>query len=157
MPTSPISNPVPPAVAHYATLLEQKYPGYLDGTDSTKTLADMYVEYMKKHPNANPKKVYDTVVIRLDMIGKLPGVIAGQIKTTATVIGKVGIAGAVGAAKAAQNLDIFHGFNLGTMFLRAGEVLLGLVLIGVAVEHLTGAENVISGAARKAGSLAMFA
>lgn len=154
MPTSPISNPVPPAAAHYATLLEQKYPGYLDGTDSTKTLADLYVEYMRKHPSADPKKVYDTVVIRLDLIGKLPGVIAGQIKTTATVIGKVGIAGGVGVAKASG--DIAGGLNLGTLFLRAGEVLLGLVLIGVAVAHLTGTDNAISRAAKTAGKVAMF-
>src|SRR6185369_11659159 len=110
MPTAPISTPAPPAVQHYAELLEEQYPGYL--SDSNMTIGDAFIAYMAKHPNANPQKVYELVVFRLKAAGKLPGVIGGAIGTTATVIGKVGIAGGVGVAKASQ--DIAGGLNLGS-------------------------------------------
>lgn len=40
--------------------------------------------------------------------------------------------------------DIFHGLNLETWVLRIGEILLGVVLIGVGIAKLTGTENAIS-------------
>jgi hypothetical protein len=43
-------------------------------------------------------------------------------------------------------LDPFHGLNLGNIFLRIGEVLLGIVLIGVGVAKLTGTTNFVASA-----------
>jgi hypothetical protein len=40
--------------------------------------------------------------------------------------------------------DIAGGLNIGTLMLRVGEVLLGLVLVGVGLAKLTGKENAIS-------------
>lgn len=48
------------------------------------------------------------------------------------------------AVFAAQNSDILGRFNLASWFLRIGEVLLGLVLIGVGIARITGAQNAIS-------------
>ena len=45
---------------------------------------------------------------------------------------------------ASNALDPFKGLNLGNWFIRIGEVLLGLVLVGVGVAKLTGTANVIS-------------
>lgn len=42
------------------------------------------------------------------------------------------------------NLDIFKGLNLGSILLRIGEVLLGIVLIGVGVARITGLQNTVS-------------
>jgi hypothetical protein len=47
---------------------------------------------------------------------------------------------------AAENSDVIGQFNLANWFLRVGEVLIGLVLIGVGMARLTGAQNVISSA-----------
>jgi len=40
--------------------------------------------------------------------------------------------------------DALGGFNVGNWFLRIGEILLGLVLVGVGIARLTGAQNAIS-------------
>ena len=51
--------------------------------------------------------------------------------------------------------DIFHGINFGNWALRLGEIILGVVLIGVGVAKLTGADNVIMKAATAAGRIAV--
>lgn len=43
-----------------------------------------------------------------------------------------------------QSGSILGGFNLSSWFLRIGEILLGLVLIGVGIARVTGAQNAIS-------------
>lgn len=144
MPAAPVSTPLPPAWEHYALLLEQQYPGWLSGEH--RSLADAFIAYMKKHPNANPKTVYDTTVRQLNVIAHLGQTIGGQIATGATIIGIAGPAAGIGVAKAAQ--DITHGFNLGNILMRIGEIVLGVVLIGVGVAKLTGAANVVSKAVR---------
>lgn len=55
----------------------------------------------------------------------------------------VGVGGAVGTA-----VDKLGGFNIGAWFLRIGEILLGLVLVGVGVARITGAANFISSAVK---------
>ena len=47
--------------------------------------------------------------------------------------------GAIGAAT-----DVIGGFNLGSWFLRIGEILLGIVLVGVGVARITGVQNAVS-------------
>lgn len=44
--------------------------------------------------------------------------------------------------------DILGGINIGNLVLRAGEILLGIVLIGVGIAKLTGAENLVSTAVK---------
>lgn len=46
--------------------------------------------------------------------------------------------------------DILGGLNIGNLVLRAAEILLGITLIGVGIAKLTGAENIISSAIKKA-------
>jgi hypothetical protein len=53
--------------------------------------------------------------------------------------------------------ELWHGLDLQQVMLRVGEVLLGLVLLGVGIAKLTGVDNVISNAAKTAGKAAMFA
>lgn len=146
MPVAPINTPLSPVVEHYALLLEQQYPGWLSGMH--ESLSDAYIKYMNAHPHADPKQVYDTVITQLARIANLNKTIGGQIKTGATILGQVGPATGIGLAKASQ--DIMHGFNFGDIILRAGEILLGIVLIGVGVAKLTGTGNVVSKAVRMA-------
>jgi hypothetical protein len=157
MPTIPVGGGnEPPDVTHYANLLELKYPGWLSGTDNTKTLSMMYIQYMDEHPHANAQQVYMAVIARLNEVSKLPGTIGQSVNGVGTVIGKVVKGTGAGLGKAAQTLDPFHGLNLQTLMLRVGEVLLGLVMLGVAVAHLTGSENVISRGVKIAGKAAML-
>jgi hypothetical protein len=51
----------------------------------------------------------------------------------------VGAGAAVGTAA-----DALGSFNIGSWFMRIGEILLGLVLVGVGVARITGAQNFIS-------------
>lgn len=69
------------------------------------------------------------------------GALSTGIGQTGTVLGQVPGAAAKGAENAVQSLG---GFNLGSWFLRIGEILLGLVLVGVGIARITGAQNAIS-------------
>jgi hypothetical protein len=72
---------------------------------------------------------------------ELGGALSTGIGQTGTVLGQVPGA----AAKGAQNaVDALGGFNLSSWFLRIGEILLGIVLVGVGVARITGAQNAIS-------------
>jgi len=46
--------------------------------------------------------------------------------------------------------ELWHGLNLQSWIVRVGEILLGVVLIGVGIAKLTGASNIISTAAKVA-------
>jgi hypothetical protein len=72
--------------------------------------------------------------------------LAQNLGTVASAEANIPGAAAQGASKAYQ--DILGGFNLGSWFLRIGEILLGLVLVGVGVAKLTGASNFISSAVK---------
>lgn len=132
-----------PVVEHYALLLEEQFPGYV-GATSHKTIAELYISYMQKHPTADPNLVYQTVVFRLNEVAHLPGVIAGQIGTTATVIGKVGIAGGVGVAKAGQGIDKATGGIIGgqgdwaNLVTRLAEFAIGIILLNIGLRAIIG-------------------
>jgi hypothetical protein len=59
-------------------------------------------------------------------------------------------------AQGLDPLNWFHGLNLGAWLLRIGEIILGVVLVGVGVAKLTGADNYISKAATMAGKVAVL-
>jgi hypothetical protein len=61
---------------------------------------------------------------------------AGNVPNPASA---VGTGAAVGTA-----VDALGSFNIGAWFLRIGEILLGLVLVGVGIARITGAQNFIS-------------
>jgi hypothetical protein len=48
----------------------------------------------------------------------------------------------------AINTDLFHGLNLQNVITRLGEIVLGVVLVGVGVAKLTGTSNMVSRAVR---------
>lgn len=68
----------------------------------------------------------------------LAGAVGTTIGQTGTLLGQVPGA----AAKGAEN--VYKGLNLGSWLLRIGEILLGIVLVGVGVARITGAQNAIS-------------
>lgn len=65
------------------------------------------------------------------------------IGDVASKAGKAVEGAAANAAKSAVS-GIFGNLNAESLILRVGEILLGLVLIGVALAHLTGTGNIIS-------------
>ena len=85
-----------------------------------------------------------------DLAGHLLGTFNAQgkfIKAAGSLEQKV-------ASSATQ--DVFHGLNLSNWAIRFVEVALGIVLIGVGVAKLTGADNVINKAAKTAGKVAFL-
>lgn len=72
--------------------------------------------------------------------------IATGIGGTAATLGGIPGAAAAGANSAYQ--DLLGGFNIGNWFLRIGEILLGLVLVGVGLARITGVQNFISSAVK---------
>lgn len=92
-----------------------------------------YANFNKAHPERTP---YENVAAFLSEI--IAKGITKVIAETTTLLTQV--PGAV--AKGAE--DVLNKFNLGNWFLRVGEILLGLVLIGVGVARITGIQNAIS-------------
>lgn len=72
--------------------------------------------------------------------------IANNLGTATGALATIPSAAAAGANNAYK--DILGGFNLGNWFLRIGEILLGLVLVGVGLARITGAQNFISQAVK---------
>lgn len=68
--------------------------------------------------------------------------ISTNLGTAVSAEAKIPGAAAQGASKAYK--DLLGGFNIGNWFLRIGEILIGLVLVGVGLARVTGAQNVIS-------------
>lgn len=62
-------------------------------------------------------------------------------------LGNAGTSAGQAAVKVATQ-DTFKGLNLQTWFIRIGEILLGVILIGVGLAKLTGTSNVISSLAK---------
>lgn len=89
-----------------------------------------------QHPELTFQQIVQAFVAT-DVAGGL-GTAIGQ---TGTILGQVPGAAAKGAQNAFESLG---GFNLSSWFLRIGEILLGIVLVGVGVARITGAQNVVS-------------
>lgn len=91
-----------------------------------------------KDPKLTPVQAWEIWVVG--------GGIASGLGTATTATGNFVQQSASGVTKGAQQIynDIIGRFNIGSWFLRIGEILLGLVLIGVGVARITGAQNVIS-------------
>lgn len=74
---------------------------------------------------------------------KLAGPFATKAEATNALVHKVTQHGSF-----PNPLDIFHGLDLGSLLIRVGEVLLGIVLIGVGIARITGVENAVSSAVK---------
>lgn len=98
--------------------------------------ADAYANYVKAHPGHTPYEELMLFVSEITAKG-----IAKVTQETSGLLGQIPQAAAKGAENAINTLG---GFNLTSWFLRIGEILLGLVLIGVGIARLTGAQNAIS-------------
>lgn len=72
--------------------------------------------------------------------------IASGLGTATATLGGIPQAAVTGANNAYK--DLLGGFNIGNWFLRIGEILLGLVLVGVGIARITGAQNFISQAVK---------
>ena len=102
--------------------------------DLAKQLRAYALQMHAQHPELTFQQIVQAFVAT-DVAGAL-GTTIGQ---TGTILGQVPQA----AAKGAENVG-FHGLNLGSWFLRIGEILLGIVLVGVGVARITGAQNAVS-------------
>lgn len=89
-----------------------------------------------QHPELTFQQIVQAFVAS-DVAGAL-GTTIGQ---TGTILGQVPAASAKGAENAFEKLG---GFNLSSWFLRIGEILLGIVLVGVGVARITGVQNAVS-------------
>lgn len=100
--------------------------------DSRQNALDFYAQNKSKNPGWQQPTGF-------------VGTIINGARDTAKIPDKVGQA--VEDAKKAVT-DPLGKFNLGGWFLRVGEILIGLVLIGVGVAKLTGTANIVSQVAR---------
>lgn len=122
------------------TWIDVKYSGqeYLANYTGTneKTLVGLgfhgYATEAQAKANPNSANAAQMLIASPILAGNVPVGVTNIPNPTTTIQGGVAAADALG------------GFNIGSWFIRIGEILLGLVLIGVGVARITGAENAIS-------------
>lgn len=102
-----------------------------------KQLAVQFRQYAlqthAQHPELSVQQLLNAF-LALELSGAL-GTTIGQ---TGTLLGQVPGAAAKGAE------DVYKGLNLGSWLLRIAEIMLGIVLVGVGIARITGAQNAIS-------------
>lgn len=116
-----------------AVELDASYPGKGYGTG--------FLKYAAQHPGTDVTTLGKAYAITI-ALGNLKTNLPAAASATGTATGQIAIGAGKGAAQAAQ--DLFKGLNLGTWFIRIGEIVLGIVLIGVGIARITGAQNAIS-------------
>lgn len=89
-----------------------------------------------KYPNLSVEQLLD-----LFMATGVGNAFKNTIPTVTQDLGAIPGAAAKGAENA---INVLGGFNITNWFLRIGEILLGLVLVGVGIARLTGTQNAIS-------------
>lgn len=107
-------------------------------------LAQQFQQYALQQHAINPSWPVQNI-LQAFLALELAGGLSTGLGQTGTILGQVPGAAAKGAEKAIESLG---GFNLGSWFLRIGEILLGLVLVGVGVARITGTQNIISKAVK---------
>lgn len=132
--TSPAQTTRTQAVNNYVQLLTSNFGS---------GVGDSYRMYAASHPGTDAYSALQTWA-NLQAAGYGPA-LSNQISQV--------ISSAAGldqkTANALPALDVFKGLNLGNLMLRVGETVLGVVLVGVGLAKLTGAENAISKVATK--------
>ena len=116
-------------------IIQKIQPQY--GLTEANQLAQSYGKYADAHPNVDPKQAY---VAWFLITSKLPNKLGKDLGTAIKSPGDLYKA----FTKSVGALDIFNGINFGNWLMRGGEILIGIVLIGVGVAKLTGTQNIIS-------------
>jgi len=101
--------------------------------------------YTAAHLKDSSLTPYQGIVTYLAGTG-ISNAIGSAVGATGTATGQIATGTVNGLNQFSK--DVLGGFNLGGWFLRIGEILLGLVLIGVGVARITGVQNVVSAAVK---------
>lgn len=117
-----------------AILAQMRAQGY---NQLANQFASFAHSYHAQHPQFTARQVLQAYLDSL-----LGNALGKGLGGTTAALGKIPAAAAQGAANAYN--DIFGRFNLGNWVLRIGEILLGLVLVGVGIARMTGVQNKIS-------------
>lgn len=138
--TSPAKTSRASAVAFYVQFLTSQY-GAKAGSSFSR--------YAATHPlsTANAALNQWANLMAADLGPGLANAVSQAISEQAQETGQLGVGGAKGFANASK--DILGGFNIGGWFLRIGEILVGLVLVGIGLNSMLKGKplNVVTSAA----------
>ena len=135
MPVAPVGSRQQQISSIQQLIINRITPKY--GSAEANQLAESYGKYADAHPKMPPKQAYLAWFL---VESKIPNKLGKDLKLA------IGSGGDLfkDTLKSLPSLDIFNGLNLGNILVRVGELLIGLVLIGVGVAKITGAENIAS-------------
>jgi hypothetical protein len=123
-------------IAQYAAEIDAVYPPSPDSAGVIVDLGQDYVNYMNKHPNADPYITYETVMARAALLLSVP---VGIAKALAGGLGTVSAVGKAGAQSTSSLYPAWlQGFLGANGVLRIAEGILGIVLVAVAADKLLG-------------------
>lgn len=138
-------------VQRLGTYIESKIPG-----SQGQTIASQYEAYAAAHPNEAASEAY--LAWFFSAVGKGLGESVAQIlslsaknaeeiaKGTVSGLNKTGkkVTSVPGLTGVAAIGDFFSRLTEANTWLRVGEVVLGIILLGIGVARITGAQNAIS-------------
>lgn len=127
-------------IANIEQLIMQKAQPKV-GTQVANELVQSYGKYMDAHPTLDPKQ---GLIAWFLVTSKLPNKLGHDIAIALGSAGQLSKDAGQAIGATFGKFDIFNGINFGNWLMRGGEILIGLVLIGVGVAKITGTQNIIS-------------
>lgn len=136
----PVSPPVGMTAAQYAQELDAKYPG--------QGIGAQYLAFAEAHPRLTPLQAGNAWALSLGLKGFGAG-LGGAVGGTGKALGQI----AQGSGQGMINL--YKGLNLSSLLLRIGEVIVGVVLIGIGINSMAKGKpfQIVTGAAGMASKV----
>lgn len=133
-----------PSAQEFANQLNAKFPGKKinDPNYPGADIGQQWLNYYAKYSPHYSLDVLEKGFLDVIALEEIKGGISQSVSATATATNQIAQGSAAGLE------DFYKSFNLGSWFLRIAEILLGIVLVGVGIARLTGAQNVISKAVK---------
>jgi hypothetical protein len=147
-PTPTGGNTTAPVLALPANYTLQQYAANFDAKFPGKGAGAAFLGYAQAHPSLTARQAAEAFALEIALLG--------VDKAVAESVAAVGqFTGATPGAVAA-GADVLGRFNLSGWFLRIGEILVGLVLIGIGLNSMLGGRplKIVTSTAGLAGKVA---
>ena len=151
----PLPPPSGPTLQYYASELDARYPG--------RGVGAAFLDFASEHPGLSPQQAGSAFALEIGVKG-LATAISDAVAGTGTALGQITSGSEKGAENVSKSLSWtdalgnFLNFITGrTGWVRIGEVLVGVALIIVGVDHLTSSTSAVGKAAHTVAKGAMLA
>src|ERR1017187_3832770 len=125
---TPSGTQVQPLGTVSATYTLDQYASQFDTSFPGKNAGQAFLDYAAQHPSLSAKQASSAFALEISLLG--------VDKAIAESVAAVGQFTGATVPAVTQGTDILGGFNLSGWFLRGGEILVGLVRIGIGLNSM---------------------